>query len=365
MRKRYIIASTIMVTAATAVGLMLFPLWKDNQEKSGGYALARTIPRAPVPVVTAAIEKRPFVETLEALGTTMANESVVITPTVDDRVVGIFFGDGDTVTEGQVLVKLDDSEAQYQLAEARAALQEQKKQYERMRRLSKTNATSRAQLDEEYSLLQIAQAKVANLEARLEDYTIRAPFSGKLGIRRISIGAVVDSDTTITTLDDTDTIKLDFTVSETYLGVLKNGMTVSARSAAYPDRVFEGNVSVISSRVDPETRTLTVRARIPNPDRLLKPGMLLSVELVKDRSDTLIIPEESVILEKEKKYALLVTPESKVLKREIVTGRRSPGMVEVIGGLTAGDQVIVEGITRVRQGSAVSVVDRRGADQSG
>jgi membrane fusion protein (multidrug efflux system) len=316
-------------------------------------------------VVTAEVENRPFIETLEALGTAMANESVVITPTVDDRVVGIFFGDGDTVTEGQVLVKLDDSEAQYQLAEARAALQEQKKQYERMHRLSKTNATSRAQLDEEYSLLQIAQAKVANLEARLEDYTIRAPFSGKLGIRRISIGAVVDSDTTITTLDDTDTIKLDFTVPETYLGVLKNGMTVSARSAAYPDRVFEGNVSVISSRVDPETRTLTVRARIPNPDRFLKPGMLLSVELVKDRSDTLIIPEEAVILEKNKKYALLVTPESKVSQKEIVTGRRSPGMVEVIGGLTAGDQVIVEGITRVKPGSAVSVVDRRGAGQSG
>jgi len=182
-----------------------------------------------------------------------------------------------------------------------------------------------------------------------------------LGIRQISTGAVVDTDTVITTLDDTTTIKLDFTVPEAYLGVLKNGMSVSARSLAYPDRSFNGLVTAISSRVDPETRTLTIRAKIPNPDRSLRPGMLLTVDLVKNQSQSLIIPEEAVILEKDKKFALVVTAENTVEKKEIVTGRRSPGKVEVISGLNAGHRVVIEGITRVRPGISVNVVETRNA----
>ena len=136
-------------------------------------------------------------------------------------------------------------------------------------------------------------------------------------------------------------------------------MSVSALSPAYPDRKFNGTVTVISSRVDPQTRTLTVRAKIPNPDRLLKPGMLLTVDLVKDLSQALIIPEEAVILDKDKKFALVVKSDNTVEKREIVTGRRSPGKVEVISGLDAGQQVIIKGITRVRPGSSVNVVETR------
>ena len=306
---------------------------------------------------TAGIE--PFTETLEALGTAKANESVVITPTVEERVVGIFFEDGDNVRKGQVLVKLDDSEAQFLLAEARATLQEQQKQFERANRLAKTNATSRSQLDEEQGLLEIATAKVSYLEARLQNYTIRAPFTGILGIRRISTGAVIDSDTVITTLDDTTTIKLDFTVPELFLGVLNTGMNVTAHSPAYPDRDFSGTVTAIDSRVDPETRTVTIRAVIPNDNRLLRPGMLLTVDLIKNRSRSLIIPEEAVISEQDKKYALVVTSGSTVEKKQIVTGRRSPGKVEVISGLAAGQQVIVDGIARVRPGSVVNVVKVR------
>jgi membrane fusion protein (multidrug efflux system) len=296
---------------------------------------------------------------VQALGTAKANESVVITPTVEERITGIFFEDGQSVRKNQVLVKLDDNEAQFLLAEAKATLHEQQQQFERMRRLAKTNATSRSMLDEEKGLLEIAKAKVAYLEAQREDYTIRAPFSGILGIRQISVGAVVDSDTVISTLDDTTVIKLDFTIPETYLGVLKNEMNITAVSPAYPDRRFNGTVTAISSRVDPETRTLTIRAQIPNPDRLLKPGMLLSVDLVKNQSQTLIIPEESVILEKNDKFALVVTPENRVEKSQIVTGRRSPGRVEVVAGLDVGHQVIIEGINRVRPGTLVNVVEVR------
>ncbi|MGA9539196.1 MAG: efflux RND transporter periplasmic adaptor subunit [Desulfobacterales bacterium] len=357
MRKSHILLILGSITVFFAAGLLLFPQLRGGGEKTSGYALARVPTRPPVPVVTAMVTSEPFTEKLEALGTTKANESVVVTPTVEERVVAILVDDGEFVNEGQVLVKLDDSEAQYLLAEASAALKEQQQQFERMRRLAKTNATSRSQLDEEKGLLDIAVAKVSLLEARLQDYTIRAPFSGILGIRQISTGAVVDTDTVITTLDDTTTIKLDFTVPEAYLGVLKNGMTVAARSLAYPDRMFNGIVTAISSRVDPETRTLTIRAKVPNPDRSLRPGMLLTVDLVKNQSQSLIIPEEAVIQEKDKKFALLVTTDNTVEKKEIVTGRRNPGKLEVISGLKAGQQVIIQGLTRVRPGSSVNVVE--------
>lgn len=357
MRKNHILLMTRLVTVLLATGLLMFPQMRSGAGKAPGYALAKAPSRTPIPVVTAMVTSETFTEKLEALGTTKANESVVVTPTVQERVIGILVDDGDVVSSGQVLVKLDDSEARYLLAEAKAALKEQRQQFERMRRLAKTNATSRSQLDEEQGLLDITAAKVSLLEARLQDYTIRAPFSGVLGIRQISTGAVVDSDTVITTLDDTSTIKLDFTIPEAYLVVLKKGMTVSAHSLAYPDRSFEGRVTAISSRVDPETRTLTIRAKVPNPDRLLRPGMLLTVDLVKDRSLSLIIPEEAVILEKDKKFTLVVTPDNTVEKIEIVTGRRNPGKLEVISGLNAGQQVIVQGLTRVRPGSTVNVVE--------
>ena len=192
MRKRYIPLIIGLITVFFGAGLLLFPQLRSSGEKTSGHALAKAPSRAPVPVVTAMVTSEPFTEKLEALGTTKANESVVVTPTVEERVVAILVDDGEFVNKGQVLVKLDDSEAQYLLAEARAALKEQQQQFETMRRLAKTNATSRSQLDEEQGLLEIAVAKVSLLEARLQDYTIRAPFSGTLGIRQISTGPVVE-----------------------------------------------------------------------------------------------------------------------------------------------------------------------------
>ena len=361
MRKRNIVITLIILTVLFSAGLLLFPQLRNDGGKSSGYALARTPSKPPIPVVVAKATIEPFTETLEALGTAKANESVVITPTLEERVVDIYFEDGDAVTKDQVLVKLDDGETRYLLAEASALLREQQKQFERISKLAKKNSTSRSRLDEEQGLLEIARAKVAHLRAQLRDYTIRAPFSGILGTRQISNGAVVDSETVITTLDDTTFIKLDFTIPETYLGVLRNGMNVTAKSPAYPDRNFNGTVTAISSRVDPDTRTLMIRAQIPNPDQLLKPGMLLTVDLVKDRSQSLIIPEESVILEKDKKFALVVTAENTVENKVLVTGRRRPGRVEVISGLNAGHRVVIEGITRVRTGTSVNVVETREA----
>ena len=365
MQRTYAFWGIFSLVVIVIGALIVFPNLKSLRIGAESHASARPPSSVPVPIVSALASIEPFAETLEALGTAKANESVVITPTVEDRVVGVFFDDGDRVRRGRKLIQLDNREAQYLLVEARAAFDEQKKQYARMRRLAKTNATSLSKLDEEKSLLDIARARVANLEARLQDYTIRAPFSGILGTRQVSMGAVVDTDSVITTLDDTSVIKLDFTVPEIYLSVLSTGMDVTARSPAYPELRFNGVVAAINSRVDPETRTLMIRAKIPNPDYLLKPGMLLVVDLIKNRSQALIIPEEAVIQEKDKKFVYLVMLDSTVAKREIATGRRIPGKVEVISGLEQGDPVVIQGITRVRPGSPVNVVEVLETDFTG
>jgi membrane fusion protein (multidrug efflux system) len=359
MKKKSIYLTLAVIMVATFGSIMIFPNLKTLEVNSVGHASATSSVAKPVPIISAIAKIETFTETLEALGTAKANESVVINPTVEDRVVDVFFQDGDRVDRGQVLVKLDDSEAQYLLAEARAALEEQKKQFARMSRLAKTNATSLAQLDEEKSLLDITRARVDSLKARLDDYSIRAPFSGILGTRQISPGAVVDTESEITTLDDVSIIKLDFTIPEKYLGVTKIGMNVLAHSQAYPDRKFEGVVTAINSRVDPETRTLMIRAQIPNSEYLLKPGMLLVVDLIKNRSQSIIIPEEAVIQDKNRKFVFLVTPENTVSKKEINSGRRIPGKVEVVSGLRESDQVVIQGISRLRPGSPVNVVEVR------
>ena len=255
MRKTITIATIAGLTITAVAALLVSTDLVTLTDASTRPAPARSAVQPPVPVIAAVAADELLVDTLEALGTAKANESVVITPTVNDRVVGIYFDDGDRVNRGQKLVQLDDSEAQYLLAEARAAYREQQKQFSRVERLARTKAASLSQLDEEKGLLEIARARVASLEARLQDYTIRAPFSGVLGTRRISAGAVVDSDAVITTLDDITTIKLDFTVPEVHLGALKVGMQVSAHSRAYPYRQFQ------CDRDDAQT----LYSRLPRP----------------------------------------------------------------------------------------------------
>ena len=344
----------LMGIAAAAAVLMLV-IWRYAGDSETGAGSARAAVRNATPVVVAEIQRGPFLETLEGLGTVKANESVTLNPTVKDRVTDILFEDGDSVKAGQVLVKLSDEEEKSLLKEAKAAFKEQQLQYNRVRNLVQRKAVSQAQLEEAEGLLKRAEAQVSNLEARLSDYTIRAPFSGVLGIRQVSPGAVVDTDTVITTLDDLSVVHIDFSAPETYMSELRPGLPVTARSKAYPDRIFEGKVAVVDTRVDPVSRSVVVRAHIPNPDHALKPGMLLTVDVIRRETETLMVPEEAIFMEKERKFVWVLDENNGVTRREITTDRRRPGDVEVLSGLEIGDRVIVQGVNRVREGSSVDV----------
>jgi membrane fusion protein (multidrug efflux system) len=306
-------------------------------------------------VILADAKPLDFPLTVQAPGTARANESVEIRPQVSESITAIRFVEGERVEAGKVLIELEDSEAKADVAAAKAALLESENQATRARELFKTKAVSASALDQRTAQRDADRAALDAAESRLAESKIRAPFAGRVGLRRVSLGSLVTPATIITTLDDTDTIKLDFDVPETVLSLLAEGLAVEAYSAAWPERRFEGEVETVDTRVDPVSRTLIVRARIPNPDALLRPGMFLSVVLRREDVAALMIPEQALVPEQSRQYVWVVGPADVVEKREVRTGRRRPGQVEIVAGLTAGERVVIEGTQKVQTGDTVQI----------
>jgi membrane fusion protein (multidrug efflux system) len=306
----------------------------------------------PTPVVSVAVREQELARELRALGTARANEAVEITSKASNIVTAVRFRDGQAVQRGQVLVELDSAQARADLAAAQAALTDSTSQLARSRELLPTQALSKSQFDQITATQRADEARVAAARARLEDTVIRAPFSGRVGLRRISVGSLISPGTVIATLDDSSIIKVDFTVPEVNLSQLREGLPLTATSTAWPGRRFAGRVTSVDSRIDPVSRSVTVRAELPNPEALLKPGMFLNVEIVRDQRNALVVPEEALVPEQNRQYVYVVDGGT-AQKREVRIGARSPGSVEILAGLALGERVIVEGTVKVREGGAV------------
>ncbi len=311
------------------------------------------------PVEVAAVKMDDFVDSIEAIGTALANESIVVKSKITETVTRVNFEDGQVVEAGHVLVELMDVEARADLEEAQATLIEAEKQYERAVNLVKRGSATKSSLDAALSARDRAQARIEALQARLDNHTIRAPFAGVVGLRMISPGSVVGPADQITTLDDISVIKLDFTVPETFVGALKKGLEVTARAAAYPDKVFTGTVTAIDTRVDPVTRSVKVRAELPNKDLLLKPGMLLTTTVLKNHRRSLSIPESALVPVLKDVFVYVVVKGDRgemAERRSIKIGARRFGSVEVLSGVREGEEVVVEGTNRLRPGAPVKVI---------
>ncbi|MFK7896539.1 MAG: efflux RND transporter periplasmic adaptor subunit [Myxococcota bacterium] len=338
-----------------ACALLLGPL--ACSDDSGAAQSARRGPRT-VPVVIQKPTKHEFVDRIEALGTAGSNESIVVSAQVTETVSRVHFEDGQDVAKGDVLVELTSREESAQLDAVRSALGEAQRQYERAAEMSRNGTLSEAQLDARTTARDAAQARLDELRARMRDRLIRAPFSGVLGMRSVSPGTLVQPGAMITTLDDIDVIKIDFGVPERFLSVLSVDLVVRSTTAAYPDRIFEGTVRAIDPRVDPDTRSVRVRADLLNPEHELRPGMLVSVELTANRKTGLAIPEEAIVPIGERRFVFIVTPEKRVDRIELTTGRRDKGLVEVLAGLGGEESVVLEGGSMLSPGSAVEIVPR-------
>lgn len=356
-----VVAAGVLGWLAISNGDSAAPGVGGRPQSSSPAESAELGPGAPVAVVTMTVKREPFVQQVEAVGTARANEAVDITAKVSNRVTAIRFREGEQVKAGEVLVEFDGEQARAALAEAQAALSESRSQYQRSLELFATKALSEAQLDQLRATLQANEARVAGARAQLQDTIIRAPFSGRVGLRNVSVGSYVSAGTVITTLDDTSVIKLDFSVPEVFLSSLREGLPVTARTSAYPDVEFTGRVSSIDSRVDPVSRAIVVRARIANEDGRLKPGMFMTVKLTVSETPALMLPEEALIPEGARKFVFVVR-DGKAVRTDVEIGRRRPGEVEIVSGLNEGDVVVTEGTQKIRDGVPVRPIPANPAE---
>lgn len=318
-------------------------------------AIESQAPGGAVPVVTAVATIEPMGVEIEAVGTTRANESIEVTSKASNTITAIRFNEGEDVSRGDILIEMDDAQVQAALAEAQAALADSQSQYNRSRDLFSRQALSVAEFDQLDAFLKASQARVASAQARLDDTVIRAPFSGRTGFRQVSVGSFVSAGTLITTLDDTSVIKLDFTIPETLLFVVRRGLQVTASSSGLPDRRFNGEVTNLESRVDPVTRSIVVRAEIDNADGTLRQGMFMTVSLQGELVPTLLVPEAAIVPEQGRTY-VFVARNNTVERREVRIGKRRPGEVEIIDGLKESERVVIEGTQNIRDGTAVQDV---------
>lgn len=326
----------------------------------------RSLARQPTSVIGAEAEIKQLYDRVEVLGTLRANETVDITASVTDTITVIHFSDGQTVAAGDILVEMTSSEEHAQLEEETSRRDEALKRYERVTSLVARGAVSQAQLDEREREVQTATARLRAIESRLEDRLIKAPFSGVVGLRNISSGALVEPGDIITTLDDISIMKLDLNVPSIYLAALEKGTPIEALSPAFPEKRFSGSISSIDSRVDPVTRSILVRALLDNPDGLLKPGLLMTVELLKNRREAVMIPEQALIPSGTENFVLLVDESSSpavARQQNVVIGTRRVGEVEIIEGLQPGDKVITHGTFKVRPGQEIIVRGMEGGDK--
>lgn len=329
--------------------LMLFMLI------SVSVAYARPAP----PVIASHAERTAWSDPLEALGTLRAKESVTLSATVTETIVEINFQDGQHIERGQLLIRLQDAEAQAQLRAAQALSDERRNATVRAAQLQQRNLAARAEVEDTQARLRQAEADAQALEARLANYQITAPFSGRVGFRNISTGALVTPGMELVTLDKLDVMKLDFSVPERFLGRLSEGLSLSATSAAFPNDVFNGHIASIGTRIDPVSRSVSVRAKLKNPEGKLRPGMLMEVVVQQRVRDTIVLPEAAIKPSGDRHYVMLVDQQEdtpRLEQRAVTVGERRYGDVEILEGIDAGDLVVVHGLQMAREGQTVRLL---------
>lgn len=334
----------IVLVLIAMLGYVYYPAEKSNQRGFRGGA-------AKVEVVDVSIQT--VKNQISALGNAQAKESINVTAQATDRVSEIFFDDGDFVQQGQLLLTLEHKEEQAAVEDLTVTLAEQKRQLERLKDLKRREASAESALDSQQSLVESTQAKLDIANIKLKEKKITAPFSGLIGLRQISPGQLVTNNTMITTLDDLSQIRVEFTLPEKYLNTVKINQQVNAINVAYKDP-FVGYIKAISPRVDKVTRAFTIRAIFNNDHGKLKPGMLLTLKIDTASRQALVIPESSIIPMNDDHFVFVVE-NSKVKRVSVKIGERYPGSVEILDGLTEGQQVVSKGVMKLRNGAAVSV----------
>ncbi|MBQ4838338.1 efflux RND transporter periplasmic adaptor subunit [Pseudoalteromonas luteoviolacea] len=335
---------TLILMLIALCGYLYFPATQGEQSNRASRAVE-------VSVHTVTPQHRAV--TAEAIGSARANQAVDITSSHSDYISDILFSDGQSVTRGQKLAQLNNKEELLAVKELTINLKEQQRQLTRLTELAKTQSAARSQLDAQRSTVEALNTQLQATKLKLSEMTIYAPFDGVLGKRLVSIGSYVKDNTPLTTLDDINTIKVDFQLPEKYLAKLTLGMKTSVVSDAYQQQLFWGHISHIDPRIDESTRSIQVTASFDNAENHLRPGMLLNVAVQLQQVNALMVPEKSLIPRQDKHFVYIVE-DNKVKQQQITLLNRFSGWVAV-KGIESGQLVVTEGTTKIRSGSQVTV----------
>ena len=294
---------------------------------------------------------------IRAIGSLQSDESVQITSEIAGRIAEISFTEGGTVNAGDVLVKLDDALAQAEVSDAKARYDLAEANNERAKQLSRTGNVTEKAIDEATANFEIARAALELQRVRLSKHTIKAPFAGRVGIRKVSPGAFIAVGTPIVNLEKIDFLKVDFKLPELFLPSVNVGQTVDMMVDALPGRAFSGEIYAIDPQVDVNGRALQLRARLPNADFTLRPGLFARVLVKGKQTREVVLAPESAIVPRGGETFVFRIEGGKALEAKVKLGERRGAEVEILEGLAPNVQVVTAGQLKLRNGVAVEIVD--------
>lgn len=327
----------------------------DPRAKGSG-ASPNSMTRRSIAVEAAAAVATTSSQDLRAIGTLQSDESVQITSEIAGRITGIPLVEGTPVKAGDIMVELDSALANAEVADAQARYNLAVGNLGRANSLAKSgNVTERAR-DEASTNAETTRAALELAKVRLSKHTIRAPFDGVSGIRKVSPGAYIDAGQAIVNLEKIDTLKIDFKLPEIYLAQVKTGQTVELTVDALKDRNFKGTIYAIDPHIDINGRALSIRARLENPDLILRPGLFARISVKGQvKRNVLVIPEAAIVPRGNDKIVYLVS-NGRVVETKVTLGGRRKGVVEILDGLSEDAMVVTAGQQKLEDGSSVEIV---------
>ncbi|BAQ16676.1 efflux RND transporter periplasmic adaptor subunit [Methyloceanibacter caenitepidi] len=345
------VAARCYVTAILVLAAIAIPAAAADQSTD----------REAVRVEVAKVVAGPLNEQVTAVGTLLSDEAVTISSEISGRLEAIHFEEGQPVKESAPLFSLDDSVYKAQLADAEAKAKLAEQTYQRTSKLFSSKYATAQSADEASSNVAVTGAAVELARVQLEKTRITAPFSGIIGLRHVSVGEYITAGQALVNLEAIDPVKADFRVPERFLPAIKVGQSIRIRVDAFPDETFDGEISAIDPRIDVSGRSLMVRAKVPNSQQRLRPGLFARVTvLLQIKEDALTIPEQAIVPQGDDQFVYKVQ-DGRATLTKVSVGMRRSGHVEILEGLKEGDQVVTAGQIKLHDGSPVSAVTGTGA----